>query len=284
MKQALSLKGAAPWRAAFSKQSDNKSETSSAEKRSRRHLLHRMIETGVLPELLRTHDLETPVDVRLDQNWDSAAAMDPACYLDLETHVTELATAAALGQTRAVEATLADLTCQPLSVAELCLQVLQPAARLLGKMWESDECNFSQVTLGTLSLQRILQTLSPTLTPQSKPGPAGRAMLTVVPGEQHRFGANMVAEFLRADGWDVVSQTFKNASDLAEYTASGTFDLVGLSLGRTDHLDGLKATIHEIHRVSGRTAPTICVGGPVVSAHPDLAATCLLYTSPSPRD
>jgi methanogenic corrinoid protein MtbC1 len=85
---------------------------------------------------------------------------------------------------------------------QLYLELLAPAARQLGALWESDDCSFVEVTVGLGRLQLLLRDLSQLfLAPAPAGDPVGTVLLTAVPGEQHTLGLVMVGEFLLRDGW-----------------------------------------------------------------------------------
>lgn len=78
------------------------------------------------------------------------------------------------------------------------LDVLAPATRRLGEVWDADLCDFTQVTIGLWRLQRPMYELSPAFQDDAQRGvQIHRAMLVPVPGSQHTLGLLMVAEFFR---------------------------------------------------------------------------------------
>lgn len=78
------------------------------------------------------------------------------------------------------------------------VDVLAPAARRLGEMWDADLCDFTQVTIGLWRLQRLMYELSPAFQDDAQRGvQIHRAMLVPVPGSQHTLGLLRVAEFFR---------------------------------------------------------------------------------------
>ena len=89
----------------------------------------------------------------------------------------------------------------------VCLSLLAPAARELGLLWEEDECDFMQVTVGLCRLHHLLRELSPEFRPERCDRPMDRnILLAPVPGDQHTFGVALVAQFLRKAGWEVWSE------------------------------------------------------------------------------
>lgn len=148
------------------------------------------------------------------------------------------------------------------SVETLCLDMLAPAARRLGALWEQDDCDFATVTLGLSRLHRALHELSPDhATATLPPDPRRTAVLAVTPGEQHVFGLAMVGEFLRRAGWDVSDAIGASQAELKQVMRRGWFAVAALSASREGSLDPLAATITAIRAASRHRGIAVLVGG-----------------------
>jgi MerR family transcriptional regulator, light-induced transcriptional regulator len=159
----------------------------------------------------------------------------------------------------------------PLDV--IYMQLLAPAARRLGALWEADLCDFTQVTLGLWRIQQVMYDLSPAFHRSSAESPGGRrALLTPAPQSQHTFGLLMVSEFFRRAGWDVWARTSATAQDIVSAARGEWFDVCGLSLGSETHVDSTTSVIVDVRKQSRNPAIVVMVGGPVVGAHPELVA------------
>ncbi len=159
-------------------------------------------------------------------------------------------------------------------VQDICLQLLAPAARVLGEMWERDECDFVHVTLGLCKLHQVLHQVGSALRSAEETGirePARRILLAAVPGEQHTFGIVMVGQFFRADGWDVWNEFPDADSDLLDAVHDCWFALVGLSVGSDVRLSCLASMIQAIRRASCNHALRIMLGGPILVRNPQMA-------------
>jgi hypothetical protein len=105
------------------------------------------------------------------------------------------------------------------SLEMICLDLLAPAARELGLLWEEDECDFMQVTVGLCRLHQVLRDLSPAFGIEDFEHEADRRiLLSPYPGDQHTFGITVVAQFLRRAGWDVWHEFPRNNAELLELT------------------------------------------------------------------
>lgn len=158
------------------------------------------------------------------------------------------------------------------SAQSLCLDLLAPAARRLGELWEEDLCDFIEVTVGLGRLQQVLHELAPYLGDRSRARLAGhRILLTPAPGEQHSLGLLIVREFFRSAGWEVFGDSSLSEREACGLVRAEWFDLVGISVGSDAQLDGLRSFVASIRAASRNTGIGILVGGPIFVAQPGLA-------------
>ena len=156
------------------------------------------------------------------------------------------------------------------SVADILLDLLAPAARLLGEYWKNDDCDFMQVTLGLSHLQQILRRLRPEASQPAAPTPEDRRILLLpTPGEQHTFGICIVEEFLRRDGWDVWGGCALSRKKVVEIVRHQRFDILGLSLACEHFADEAAATIRSVRKASCNPYIAVMVGGPILIEYPD---------------
>ncbi|HYF27461.1 MAG TPA: cobalamin-dependent protein [Baekduia sp.] len=88
---------------------------------------------------------------------------------------------------------------------ELYLAVLTPAMEEIGRRWERAEISVAQEHLATQVTQAVLASLAGRLRGAAHAGAGRRVVVACTPGELHGLGAGMVADFLEADGWDVLA-------------------------------------------------------------------------------
>jgi len=162
---------------------------------------------------------------------------------------------------------------QGITVESIFLELLAPAARQLGTLWESDATDFASVTLAVSRLQRIMRRLSEDFVDTAGQGGGESVLLTIIPGEQHSFGLSMVAEFFRRAGWNLCTGPFASHQELIALVHNHWFDIVGFSMSSDRRLDELKKDIRDIRRESRNRHVGIILGGPVVIADPDLVAS-----------
>lgn len=159
------------------------------------------------------------------------------------------------------------------SLESIYLDLMTPAARRLGELWGADRCHFTDVTIALGQLQRMLRELSHAFCDEGLAWGFGRrALLVSTPGEQHTFGALMVAEFLRRAGWDVSSEPGAMRNDVLAIVRRERFALVGLSASCERHMEPLASTIRAIRHESLNHSVGILVGGNIFIEHPELVA------------
>jgi len=161
----------------------------------------------------------------------------------------------------------------------LYLELLAPAARSLGEMWEADACDFVEVTMALGRLHQLLRLLSLAFRDQEhdeigalhRKG-SRKVLLATAPGEQHCFGLAIVAEFFERAGWGVWGSHQKMNQDLSSVVRSEWFDAAGLSVGCECRLDGLASSVCALRSASLNSKIAIMVGGPLFVKHPEYAA------------
>ena len=158
------------------------------------------------------------------------------------------------------------------SVETIYLQLLTPAARELGRRWDDDTCDFSQVTVAVGRLQQIMRSLSPAFGSEvAHPADGRRVLLVPAPGEQHTFGLAIVAEFFRREGWEVLGGAGDHTLDPVTAVRNEWLDVIGISVGVEARLDWLKTAITAIRKASRNKGIGVMVGGPIFVAHPERA-------------
>jgi len=150
-----------------------------------------------------------------------------------------------------------------IAVETILLDLLGPASRHLGVMWEEDRCDFVQVTMGLWRLQEIVHTLGASVPGSAIDSEAPRSILLGrVPGEQHGFGLVLVEEFFRRAGWSTLSADAEaDVSDFAAMVRAHAFDAIGLTAATDRHIGPLPAQIAAIRSASRNQDIFVMLGG-----------------------
>ena len=226
--------------------------------------LQRTIETEIIPRLMLAHRPNGVAAAdRDDEDTDVLDREDVDGFTTLLLRDEVEACAGFVGALRE----------RGIGLEQVYLGLIAPAARRLGKMWEDDDCDFAQVTLGLWRLQNLVFELAPQLPVAwaARPPAPRRALLAAPPGSQHTLGLLMVSEFFRRAGWDVWSDPCASEGDLAALVRSEWFDLIGLSVGTDGHADVLGSVILGLRRASRNPQVGVMVGGPILIVRPELA-------------
>ena len=223
-------------------------------------LLSRTVETEVVPRLVLVHRAP-PAPGR-----GRTPPVRPRDVTTLARHILADDGVASEGVIEAARSRGATLE-------QVALELMAPVARRLGEMWDQDDCTYTDVTMGVWRLQGLLRALSPVFQPQSDPahGHARRAMITVMPGESHAFGTDMVSGFLRLSGWEVCNEPVATAEELARRIGRDSITVAGLSCGCGDNLPEIATLLSTIRRAAGGRPVGIMVGGHVFTNAPQSA-------------
>lgn len=162
-----------------------------------------------------------------------------------------------------------DIVASGAPIDAVYLDLLAPTARRLGKLWETDECDFVEVTVAMGRMQRLLRDLSQVfLADAGRPETVGSVLLTCIPGEQHTLGIIMVGEFLLRDGWRVLVGAPWTEHDLLSMVRTEWYDVIGFSVGCESRLSSLKREIRRLRSASRNPNVQVLVGGRVFSDDP----------------
>lgn len=219
-----------------------------------------LIESQIIPRLLVTclNQKTRPDDISRERIPSSQAEGFAAVVLRLEAHALMEQVDGFLARGASVEAVLVDL--------------LAPTARQIGAWWDDDACDFVDVTMGLWRLQQIVYELS-----ARSPGKASmseqsrKAMFSVYPGSDHSFGAVIVEECFRRQGWQTSLLTTSTDQLLINMVAEQHYDVIGLSITHDDEMVSAPSLIGRIRARSRNPMLGVIVGGRIFTESPELA-------------
>ncbi len=156
------------------------------------------------------------------------------------------------------------LMAKGLSQEQIFLELITPAARQLGVLWEQDLCDFTQVTCGLAIMHQTIYRLGYESTARSREeGDTERIMLACAPGSQHFLGLTIVADFFRKAGAEVVLEISSTESELLRAVANEWFDAVGISIALEEQLQTLPRLVQHLRESSGNPKIRVVLGGPI---------------------
>ena len=215
--------------------------------------LTEVIETQIIPRLVQAHRV-------------ALAEVDPTTQ-GPGISPKQLATFVALSKSsKASETTqfIDELLHQGITTDRIFLDLIAPAARQLGLMWEQDLCDFTEVTCGLVRMHEITHRLG--FEYQNGPqlgGDVQRIMLASAPGSQHFLGMTIVSDFFRKAGWDVVIEISLSEKELVHAVSNEWFDVIGISCATEAQLKNLPSLIRALKAASGNPEPGVLLGGPI---------------------
>jgi MerR family transcriptional regulator, light-induced transcriptional regulator len=230
---------------------------------ARRIDLVRIVSNDIIPRLLRLHTEVVPnappVEVVIEALLPSRAEVDALAHIVLGDDLEAAATYVTMMRDRG------------LSMETLYMELLEPTARHLGTMWDNDECDFVDVTIGVGRLQSLLAIFNETYAlPQL--GTKRKVLMATTPGNQHSFGAAMVERLLSAAGWEVDAEYSGEADEILSAVRRNWFAVIGLTAGSDLQLEGLKSVIDRVRTESQNAGIGVMVGGPMFIANPSLSS------------
>lgn len=228
--------------------------------------LSRMVEGDIIPRLLMAHRNE-----RLLPN----LGPDPSAHT--QTSLSDEDISQFLGLPLHYEASelldeIEKFLSRGVSVEKILVELLATSARKLGDLWEADECDFVDVTMGLWRLQEVMRIVamrSPAMlrTVQAPPS----VLFAPIPGDQHSFGALMIDEVFSRAGWESEVLFEPKRAELLEILSNQSFDIVGLTVTNDCPSGDLAGLVSAIRSVSRNPAVRVLVGGRAINADPALA-------------
>jgi MerR family transcriptional regulator, light-induced transcriptional regulator len=154
-------------------------------------------------------------------------------------------------------------------ILDIYVDIFQESLYEIGRLWEANRISVAEEHVGTAITQFIMSNLYQHL--ELSDSRRGRAVITGVQGELHQVGANMVADVLEADGWDVM---FLGADVPLESVIQAVrqyrADLLGISATMLINIPVVITLVGMVRQEFGDRAPRIFLGGGAFSRIPEL--------------
>jgi methanogenic corrinoid protein MtbC1 len=165
-------------------------------------------------------------------------------------------------------------------LADIYLQGITAASRLIGELWATDELDFANINIAFSRLHRALHEFSTEFLAEGRGESNGLSLLLMTePGSHHGMGAFMLSEFFRQAGWRVMLLAPQDITDFKRMFLSDWFDAVLLSISTDRQIDSVSQTVSELRDTTVNPDLKIYVGGPMACISPSLlnwAGTSLL--------
>lgn len=223
--------------------------------------LARTIETEIVPRLMLSQ-AKTP---------EAPCAEESAQYAPPGAEeVAELARLTMHHEVCATRSFVDALRQRGVPVDAIFMDLVSPAARLLGQMWETDEATFADVTIGLSRLHVLTRELGRQFVDDFDMAlGAHQAVLAHCPGEQHTLGLYILEAYFRRAGWDVWVLPSSRDRDLIHAVSRDWLRMLGLSIGTSEGIPAAKKLIDSVRRASLNKDLVVMVGGAAVLEHPE---------------
>jgi methanogenic corrinoid protein MtbC1 len=140
------------------------------------------------------------------------------------------------------------------------MDVFQEALYEIGRLWETNQITVADEHMGTAITQYVMSNLYPHL--EIAEERRGKAVMTGVQGELHQVGANMVADVLEADGWDVMFLgTNVPAAGVVQSIRQHGADLFGISSTMLFNIPKVIQLVELVRREFGESVHVMLGGG-----------------------
>jgi methanogenic corrinoid protein MtbC1 len=234
-----------------------------AEMRRRATSMARLVEAEIIPRLMLSHRGDAA----------RAPAGDLGQIPEHSESVRRIATLAGVSAHEALMTEVSAIAVSGVSLEDVFLRYLAPAARLLGDDWLDDRLSFGDVTVGLGALQHLVRTLSRHIAHAPAPGDCPRSvLLAAAPGEQHTFGLVIIDELFRRAGWRSQLSLSGDVRDLCHTVASEHIDIFGVSISDRALLAPTKRVVRAVREASSNRDIVVLAGGRIIAERPELAA------------
>jgi methanogenic corrinoid protein MtbC1 len=155
------------------------------------------------------------------------------------------------------------------STADIYADVLQESLYQVGKKWAANQITVAEEHMATAITQYVISQLYA----QFKPSDIrrGNLVITGVHNEMHQIGANMVADVLESDGWDVrFLGTNLPHSGILQAIEEHAADVLGISATMLFNLPQAIRLIKEVRDRMKEHSPRIILGGSAFRSVPTL--------------
>lgn len=146
--------------------------------------------------------------------------------------------------------------------------LLDPAARLIGQNWCSDEWDFVKVTIAASRMQRLFRRMVTQYPPLPLADISRTALLGPAPGEQHTFGLSVVEDALCRSAWQVDCCGCNEDDKLLGLAATNHYVIIGLSLSGERLLPDMASFITRLRSRSQNRSVVLMAGGHLVRQNP----------------
>lgn len=144
-----------------------------------------------------------------------------------------------------------------------------PVIRNVGLAWKNDTAEFAQISMAFALLHRLLDRMLPDASARQHSARvlhtgALRVLVAVAPGDTHSFGAVILTQELRLQGWSVTLRTHQENNRVLDDLADGDFAALALSVSCDESLAGLADFVTACRMSTRDPALQVVIGGAAI--------------------
>jgi methanogenic corrinoid protein MtbC1 len=157
---------------------------------------------------------------------------------------------------------IAELLNLGMGVDSIVLELIPRIARKLGDQWVSDSLSFTEVTIATGRLQKLIYSLDHLFQEtRTNASTAHSILVTAAPGSHHTLGPLILSNYFTWAGWNVLSESTPSQRYIETTVASKSLTAIAVSVADYDQLDQLPELIQSIRSKSLNPAIIVLTGG-----------------------
>ena len=154
---------------------------------------------------------------------------------------------------------------------DIYVEVLQESLYQVGRLWESNRITVAEEHMATAITQYVMAQLYSHLPPATQT--RGSMVITGVAGELHQVGANMVADVLDVQGYDVLFLgTNMPHTGIVQAIEEHDADILGVSATMLFNIPKVVELIKDVRAKLGERSPRMVLGGAAFRSLPSLTA------------
>lgn len=180
----------------------------------------------------------------------------------IEGHANRFVSLITCDDPQKTELFIAELLNLGVNVDSIVLDLIPRIARKLGEQWVSDNLSFTEVTIATGRLQKMIYSLDH-LFQETKAYPSltKRILISAAPGSHHTLGSLILSNYFTWAGWSVFHETAPSLSHIKKTVTAECLTAVALSIADYEQLDRLPDLIQIIRKRSLNPEIIVLVGG-----------------------
>jgi len=156
-----------------------------------------------------------------------------------------------------------------LPISAIYMEVFQEVLYEIGWLWETNQITVADDHMATAITQYVISNLYRLM--EISDAHLGKVVMTGVQGELHQIGANMVADVLEADGWDVqFLGTNVPPEGIIQSIRRQETDILGISSTMFFNIPKVIQLVAAVREEFGERAPRIILGGGAFRMLPQL--------------